>query len=83
MPDIARRLGETVRRLRKERGISQEAFAHQIGVHRTFMGVVERGETNLSLSNLIRIAHGLGVRPGDLLNRAVPEEPPHQARRDA
>lgn len=74
--ETAHRLGQVVRTLRQQNGMSQEAFAHAIGVHRTFMGVVERGETNLSLSNLVRIAHGLELRPGDLLNQAVPEEPP-------
>ena len=53
--------------------MSQEGFADAIGVHRTFMGTIERGETNVSLSNLLLIADGLGVRAGDLLNEAFPE----------
>jgi transcriptional regulator with XRE-family HTH domain len=59
--DLQMALGERVRRLRTKQGYSQEAFADHIGVHRTFMGTVERGESNLSLQNLARIASGLGI----------------------
>lgn len=54
-------LGHRVRQLRLRRGYSQEAFADHCGVHRTFMGTIERGESNLSLQNLARIAAGLGI----------------------
>jgi transcriptional regulator with XRE-family HTH domain len=77
--DRQRRLGEAVRAGRQRLGMSQEGFADAIGVHRTFMGTVERGETNVTLSNLILIAEGLGVRPGDLLNEAFPEPVRHRA----
>lgn len=50
-----------------ERGLSQEAFADLVGVHRTYMGGLERGERNLTLKSLERIAAKLTVRPLDLL----------------
>lgn len=47
--------------MRTERGYSQEGFADKCGVHRTFMGTVERGESNLSFQNIARVATTLGV----------------------
>ena len=61
------RLGRTVRRLRKQAGYSQESFADACKLHRTYMGAVERGETNISLDNIERIARGLRLTPGQLL----------------
>jgi|HubBroStandDraft_6_1064221.scaffolds.fasta_scaffold4030788_1 transcriptional regulator with XRE-family HTH domain len=51
-----------IRELRLASGISQEALADEAGVHRTYMGSVERGERNISLENIIRIAKALRVR---------------------
>lgn len=62
-------LGANVRRLRSARGLSQEAFADDCGLHRTQIGAVERGETNLTIDNLERIALALGVEPKRLLAR--------------
>jgi transcriptional regulator with XRE-family HTH domain len=66
---LARRLafGERVRALRRARGLSQEAFADQVGIHRTYIGSVERGERNVSLDNIWAIADALGVSPAELL----------------
>ena len=61
-------LGERVRQLRLKRGYSQEHFADQCGVHRTFMGTIERGETNISFQNLAKIASGLNVTLSALLS---------------
>lgn len=63
-------LGSAIRRLREERGVSQEAFALEVGVHRTYMGSVERGERNVTLSNLRRIAAALGLSGSALLAQA-------------
>ncbi len=59
--DILKRFGERVRKLRKERGFSQEGFAAECGLDRTYMGGIERGERNVALRNIERIAHTLGM----------------------
>ena len=64
--DLQRRVGENLRRIRTARGLSQEAFADQLGYHRTYIGGVERGERNLTLSTLERLAADLDVDPLDL-----------------
>jgi transcriptional regulator with XRE-family HTH domain len=58
---VLRALGQRIRELRTEHGYSQEAFADKCGVHRTFMGTVERGESNLSFQNILKVATTLGV----------------------
>lgn len=58
---LLKALGQRIRELRTEQGYSQEAFADKCGVHRTFMGTVERGESNLSFQNIHRVASYLGV----------------------
>lgn len=59
--DILERFGERVRELRKAKGWSQEEFAHQCGLDRTYMGGIERGERNVALRNLERLAAALGI----------------------
>jgi transcriptional regulator with XRE-family HTH domain len=54
-------LGLRIRDLRRAQGLSQENLADKCGVHRTFMGTVERGESNLSFSNIFKVASTLGV----------------------
>lgn len=56
-----RAFGLRVRELRAERGHSQEGFAALVGIHRTYIGSVERGERNISLDNIHAIADALGV----------------------
>jgi transcriptional regulator with XRE-family HTH domain len=58
---LLRALGQRIRELRTEQGYSQEGFADKCGVHRTFMGTVERGESNLSFQNIAKVATTLGV----------------------
>ncbi len=60
-------LGERVRRLREERGWSQEGFAHEGGLGRSFAGAIERGEKDVRLSTLIKLAKALGVSLSQLL----------------
>lgn len=66
--DPKKLFGQKVRELRLALGISQEALADQAGVHRTFMGSVERGERNISLENIVKIAKALNCRPSKLLD---------------
>ena len=49
-------------------------MAHQIGIHWTFLGQIERGQRNLNLHNLLKLARGLGVDPGDLVRSLKPPE---------
>ena len=58
--------GRAVRRRREALGISQEELADRAGLHRTYIGDVERGERNIALVNIVRLAKALGVRPGAL-----------------
>jgi transcriptional regulator with XRE-family HTH domain len=65
--DLQRALGRNLRAYRLDRGLSQEAFADVLGVHRTYMGGLERGERNLTLKSVERLAERLKVPPLDLL----------------
>lgn len=66
--DPLKRFGERVRALREQIRLSQEALAAKAGIHRTYMGGVERGERNISLKNIVRLAAALGVHPRDLFD---------------
>jgi len=66
--DATKSLGANIREFRKKRGISQEALADLAGVHRTYLGGIERGERNVSLDNIVRIARALKIMPKELLN---------------
>ena len=70
-------LGARVRARRQALGLSQEALAREIDIHWTFLGQVERGQRNLSLHNLLKIAAGLGVDPAELIAGLEPP-PPHE-----
>lgn len=59
--------GRRVRKLREERQWSQEAFADRIGIHRTYIGGIERGERNPTLTTIHKIAQALGVKAAELL----------------
>jgi len=60
-------LGERVRQLREARGWSQEGFAHEGGLGRSFAGAIERGEKDIRLSTLIKLARALGVSLSQLM----------------
>ncbi|HET9731070.1 MAG TPA: helix-turn-helix transcriptional regulator [Acidimicrobiales bacterium] len=71
--------GERVRFRRQQLGLSQEALADRCGVHWTFLGQVERGQRNISLHNVLKLAAGLGADPGELVQGlSAPESLPHQ-----
>jgi len=63
---IRTQFGKHLRELRKERGLSQEAFADVCGLDRTYIGGIERGERNVSLTNILRIATALRIPAGEL-----------------
>ncbi len=69
LPDsLARDIGRRVRVLRAERGWSQEVLAELAGLHRNYIGHVERAEIHVSVVQLARIAQAFGLRPGVLID---------------
>ncbi|MEW4565776.1 helix-turn-helix transcriptional regulator [Bremerella sp. JC770] len=65
--DILVRFGKRVRELRSEKGYSQESFADTCELDRTYIGGIERGERNLALRNIERIANTLGISMAELM----------------
>jgi transcriptional regulator with XRE-family HTH domain len=63
---VKSRFGNTLRQLRDERGYSQEELAERAGLHRNYVGGVERGERNVALENIVKLAKALSVPPRDL-----------------
>ncbi len=62
------RFGQRIRALRTSRELSQEALADICGLHRTYIGAIERGERNVSHLNIVRIARSLSMTPSELLD---------------
>ncbi len=76
--DLQLILRRNVRALRERAGLSQEAFGDRVGLHRTYVGGVERGERNLTLQTVTRLGSELGVQPVALLidwDVALPVDP--------
>ena len=61
------KFGERVREIRKEKGFSQEELAHKADLHRTYIGMIERAEKNITLLNIEKIANALEVNIKELL----------------
>ncbi|HVD39942.1 MAG TPA: helix-turn-helix transcriptional regulator [Solirubrobacterales bacterium] len=70
--ELQRNVGRNLRAYRLARGMSQETFAEVLGVHRTYMGSVERGERNLTLRSVERIAARIEEEPLTLLRPDFP-----------
>jgi transcriptional regulator with XRE-family HTH domain len=68
---LTRVLADNIRAFRKEKQLSQEALADMCGLHRTYVGSVERGERNVSLSTLEVLAAALGVTVQQLLTKGA------------
>lgn len=66
--------GSRVRQHRNDAGLSQEKLAQRVGLHWTFIGQVERGQRNLSLQNILRLALGLEIDPAVLVQGLTPTE---------
>ncbi len=69
VPDekLKRTFGDAVRKYRQQAGLSQEALADRSGLHRTYISDIERGDRNVSLVNIRRLAKALDTVPSDLL----------------
>lgn len=68
--DVQTMLGQKVRMLRKALGLSQEELGHRSGLTTAYIGLIERGERNITLDTLLGLTYGLGVRLPDLLDFA-------------
>jgi transcriptional regulator with XRE-family HTH domain len=66
--DILIKFGERVREIRKEKGFSQEELAHKADLHRTYIGMIERAEKNITLINIEKIANALETSIKDIFN---------------
>jgi transcriptional regulator with XRE-family HTH domain len=78
MQALQKHVGKKIRHIREQKGISQEALADMCNLHRTYIGLIERGQRNLTLSTLEVIARELEVPASDLF---LDTEPPPSAKR--
>jgi transcriptional regulator with XRE-family HTH domain len=69
MSDLINVFASNLRTLREKAGLSQEELAHRAGLHRTYVGSIERGERNVCLKNIERLANALKVDPIKLLSQ--------------
>ncbi len=75
MEDVRHRLGSNLRKLRQARGLSQEAFADEAGLHRTYISDLERYARNPTITIVDKIATALGVSIGALLDDTPSSSP--------
>lgn len=73
MKDLQESFGNRVRQLRIEKGLSQEKFAFKVGMHRTYVGMIERAERNVTLLTVYKIAQALDITISDLLSNIEEE----------
>ena len=64
--EILIKFGEKVREIRKEKGLSQEELSYRANLHRTYIGMIERAEKNITLLNIEKIANALEISVNDL-----------------
>lgn len=67
-PSLSILIGLRIKKLRQEMNLSQEAFAEVIGVHRTYLGQIERAEKNITIKNIEKICKSLKIDPKDLFD---------------
>lgn len=80
MTELVKRLGNRIRFLRKEKGMSQEQLGELSGLHTNYVGQVERGEKNVTVESLEKICRGLGVSMEDLFRHIDPSPQPDELR---
>jgi transcriptional regulator with XRE-family HTH domain len=68
--DIRKTLGANLKRLRRAKGWSQEEYAFEAGIHRTYVSDIERGARNPTIEILVKLAQPLGVEPADLIRQS-------------
>ena len=68
MADVKKLIGDRIRQMRKEKGLSQEKLGYESELHCTHIGSIERGQKNWSIDTLIKVAKGLNVEVADLFN---------------
>ncbi|WP_020585449.1 helix-turn-helix domain-containing protein [Desulfobacter curvatus] len=74
MTEVLENIGKHIRDLRGEKKLSQQALAELAGISYKYLGEIERGQVNLSVEILIKIAESLQVPPGELLNDVINDE---------
>jgi transcriptional regulator with XRE-family HTH domain len=80
VPNLQEVLGSRIREFRLKQRFSQESFADHCGLHRTYMGGIERGERNLTMQTVLTVAKGLGLTMSELLSGIEKQvEPPKQS----
>ncbi|MEA3495643.1 MAG: helix-turn-helix transcriptional regulator [Bacteroidota bacterium] len=65
--DILHKFGDRIQSLRKDKKLSQEDFAHICGLHRTYIGMIERGEKNITLKNIEKLAKALNMDISEIM----------------
>jgi len=68
--NILKKFGKNVRQIRKQKGFSQEELAFRANLHRTYIGMIERAEKNITLINIEKIANALEVNIKELFDEA-------------
>ncbi|OMD12609.1 helix-turn-helix transcriptional regulator [Paenibacillus sp. FSL E2-0274] len=74
MSDVVKRVGDRIRHIRKEKGLSQEQLAERAGLHNNYVGQVERGEKNLTIETLEKIVSGLDISLEEMFRFLDPME---------
>ena len=74
MTDVLEKVGKHIKELRGEKALSQQALGELAGISYKYLGEIERGQVNLSVEILVKIAQSLQVNPGDLLNDIIDDE---------
>ncbi|TDK61766.1 XRE family transcriptional regulator [Bacillus salipaludis] len=72
--ELIKKLGERIRILRKEKGLSQEELGERADIHTNHIGAIERGEKNVTIESLIKVTRGLGITLDELFRHLEPAE---------